>query len=220
MLVRCSLHRFINSSIPRRVFFYSTCVNCSSPINSNIPVCKSCGSISPLPSHLSHHSLLGIPDKPNPFLIHLPTLKQKFRQAQSICHPDAWSTKPPSQQDMAHTLSSRLNEAYQTLLRPLARAEYILERNGYSLSERDQVDDMAFMMEIMEARETIDEASPDDKSSIEALIEENTQHIESTIKDLTRLISEENWEETKAAAIRLRYLEGIEKAAKRWLENV
>lgn len=95
MLVRCSLHRFINSSIPRRVFFYSTCVNCSSPINSNIPVCKSCGSISPLPSHLSHHSLLGIPDKPNPFLIHLPTLKQKFRQAQSICHPDAWSTKPP-----------------------------------------------------------------------------------------------------------------------------
>lgn len=76
---------------------------------------------------------------------------------------------------MAHTLSSRLNEAYQTLLRPLARAEYILERNGYSLSERDQVDDMAFMMEIMEARETIDEASPDDKSSIEALIEENTR---------------------------------------------
>ncbi|PPQ64272.1 hypothetical protein CVT24_008410 [Panaeolus cyanescens] len=219
MLIRFSVNRLLICSLPRRLF-YSTCINCSTTLNSNIPVCKKCGSISPLPSNTSHHSLLGVPDKPNPFVVDVPTLKQRFRQAQSICHPDAWSTKPPNQQDMAHTLSSRLNEAYQTLLRPLARAEYILERNGYPLSERDQVDDMEFMMEIMDSRERIDEASPGDKSSISSLVEENEEHIEKTINELTELISKENWEDAKAAAIRLRYLEGIENAGKKWLENI
>lgn len=51
-----------------------------------------------------------------------------------------------------------MNEAYQALLRPLARAEYILSRNNLPVSEHDQATDTAFMMEVMEARELIDDA--------------------------------------------------------------
>lgn len=76
-----------------------------------------------------------------------------------------------SQQDLAHTLSSRLNEAYQCLSRPLPRAEYILERNGAQTIQSESVEGLPFMIKIMEARELIDEATPEDRSTIEQLVE-------------------------------------------------
>ena len=68
-------------------------------------------------------------------------------------------------------MSARVNHAYQTLLDPLSRAEYILERNHVPISEGDHAEDMMFMAEIMEARETIDEA--EDSSQVHELYEEN-----------------------------------------------
>lgn len=168
---------------------YSTCPSCHKPLPSNIPACTSCWSISPISSNISHHALFGLPYEPNPFSIHLPTLKQRFRQAQAACHPDTWATRDPvceskapfqvyslipyqkSQQDLAHALSSRLNEAYQCLSRPLPRAEYILERNGAQTTERDSLEGAPFMFKIMEAREVIDDATPQDRSEIEQLVE-------------------------------------------------
>ena len=164
-----------------------TCPSCHSPLPSNLPACTSCWSISPISPNTSHHSLFGIPYEPNPFSVHLPTLKERFRQAQAACHPDIWATRNPvccadlfsrsltpfhqSQQDLAQTLSSRLNEAYQCLSRPLPRAEYILERNGAQTTESDSLEGAPFMIKIMEARELIDEATPEDRSKIEQLVE-------------------------------------------------
>ena len=74
---------------------------------------------------------------------------------------------------MAHALSSRLNEAYNTLLNPLARAEYILQQHGHPLSEHDQADDLGFMAEIMEARELIDDAEKEDRMAVEDLAQRN-----------------------------------------------
>jgi len=68
-------------------------------------------------------------------------------------------------------LSAQVNEAYQALLRPLARAEYILGQNDMHVSELDQITDTAFMMEIMDSREAIDDA--EDSSEVINLMEEN-----------------------------------------------
>ena len=56
-------------------------------------------------------------------------------------------------QDVAQALSAQLNNAYQTLLYPLSRAEYILELNQLPMSESDQVNDTTFMSHVMDARE-------------------------------------------------------------------
>ena len=74
-------------------------------------------------------------------------------------------------QDVAQALSARLNNAYQTLLYPLSRAEYILELNQLPMSESDQVNDTTFMSHVMDARETIEEG--EDESEIMALAEKN-----------------------------------------------
>ena len=70
-------------------------------------------------------------------------------------------------------LSSRLNEAYQCLSRPLPRAEYILEQNGAQTTESDSLEGAPFMLKIMEARELIDEATPEDRRKVEQLVENN-----------------------------------------------
>lgn len=150
-------------------------------------------------------------------MIDLPTLKKRFRQAQSVCHPDSWASKNPDKVGVAQSLSARVNHAYQTLLNPLPRIEYILETHGVHLAETDKAEDLGFMMEIMEAREAIDEA--EEAGEVEAILEQNSAEISQTIKELENLVKEEGWAAAKSGAIRLRYLLGIEKAAKKWLDS-
>ncbi|KAF8078619.1 hypothetical protein FPV67DRAFT_1465846 [Lyophyllum atratum] len=77
-----------------------------------------------------------------------------------------------SKQDIAQALSARINEAYQCLLNPLSRAEYLLEQHHVPISETDQVDDIEFMSDIMQARETIEEA--EDGDEVANLLQQNS----------------------------------------------
>ncbi|KAF8745576.1 hypothetical protein AX14_006897 [Amanita brunnescens Koide BX004] len=129
----------------------------------------------------------------------------------------AWSSKGSQKQDVAQALSARLNNAYQTLLYPLSRAEYILELNQLPMSESDQVNDTTFMSHVMDARETIEEG--EDESEIVALAEKNDERINDTVAEIERLVGERDWARVKEVAIRLRYLEGIHRAVKKWLDN-
>ena len=47
-----------------------------------------------------------------------------------------------------------------------------------------------------------------------------TGDIDDAINELSSDIERREWKKTKAAAIRLRYLEGIERAAKKWMDNI
>ncbi|TFK30454.1 Co-chaperone Hsc20 [Coprinopsis marcescibilis] len=209
-----SRRRFTTSATQSR---QRNCPNCGKPLSSALPACNSCWRIFVLPNDVSHHALLGIPYEPNPFVVDIPTLKRNFRRAQSVCHPDSWASKNPGQQDSAHALSARVNQAYRSLLDPLARAEYILERNNVSVSETDQVQDVAFMSEIMEIREEIEEA--EDNEQVEAMLEQTTDKISSTVDEIESLVGTKEWNGVKAAVIKLRYLNGILEAAKRWLDQ-
>lgn len=80
---------------------------------------------------------------------------------------------------VAQALSARVNNSYQTLLHPLARAEYILERNQLPMSENDKVDDIAFMTDIMEAREVIEDSRSLDE--IEDIIDKNNRGFSSFV---------------------------------------
>ncbi|KAL4267125.1 HscB family protein [Pleurotus pulmonarius] len=164
-----------------------------------------------LPSDISYHELLGLPEDTNPFSVDTTALKSNFRRAQQICHPDSWASKGEGKQDLAHSLSSLVNSAYQRLLKPLARAEYILERNGHPMSEEDKLDDILFMSEVMEAREEIENA--DTPVLIQAIRDENRGKIADILDEIEALVEAKDWAAVKEATIRLKYLEGIERAA-------
>ena len=46
-----------------------------------------------------------------------------------------------------------------------------------------------------------------------------TGDIEDAINKLSSEIERQEWKKAKSVAIRLRYLEGIERAAKKWMDN-
>lgn len=166
-----------------------TCPSCSTPLPSFLPACPKCSNIFALAPQTTHHDIFGLPYDPNPFNVDVVMLKRRFREAQAVCHPDSWASKGSvrsvsfvvstaphpiglkDKRDAAQALSSLVNNAYQTLLHPLSRAEYILARNQMSVSESDQVDDLEFMAEIMESREIIEDA--DEPDEVTRVISEN-----------------------------------------------
>ncbi|KAJ7092730.1 hypothetical protein C8R44DRAFT_816384 [Mycena epipterygia] len=196
----------------------SRCSSCSQPLPTPLPACNKCGSISPIPPSIPFHDIFALPSRPNPFLVDPVLLKRRFREAQAICHPDSWASKGQHKQDIAQGLSSRLNEAYTCLAHPLRRAEYILEQNGLPISEHEQLDDLEFISEIMEVRESIDEA--EDADELARIVDDNAAKIEGTVGDLEKAVGAEEWTSVKDAAVRLKYLEGIAAAGEQRREEI
>ncbi|KAF9270216.1 Co-chaperone Hsc20 [Marasmius fiardii PR-910] len=186
------------------------CPNCSRPLPSALPACTKCWHINPIDPETRPHAVLDIPYSPNPFEIDEGMLKRNFRQSQAACHPDAWSSKGPDKHSTAEQLSAAINNAYQTLLNPLSRIEYLLAANMHGLDETDKVEDLEFLDQIMTAREEIHSAET--KEDLQAVTQENQDMINETLEDISQLVKTESWGEAKEAAIRLRYLDGIRKA--------
>ncbi|KAG7099211.1 hypothetical protein E1B28_001078 [Marasmius oreades] len=216
--------RLLPARVPRRVishYFSSSrpsnnklCPNCSHSLPSALPACTKCSHIAPIDPHTRPHTVLDIPYSPNPFEIDEATLKRNFRQSQAACHPDAWSSKGPDKHNTAEQLSAAINNAYQTLLNPLSRIEYLLAANSCGLDETDKVDDLEFLDDIMTAREKIHNTEA--KEDLEVVTQQNEERIDGTLREISRLVEAQAWEEAKEAAIRLRYLDGIRKAAQEW----
>lgn len=81
--------------------------------------------------------------------------------------PSALISFRKDKQEAAQALSARINQAYQALLHPMLRIEYILDHNGHPLTETEQVTDMEFLAEVYEARERLDDAeSAEDVQSL------------------------------------------------------
>jgi molecular chaperone HscB len=165
--------RYASKALP------SACPSCSAPLPTPLPACPKCSFISPVSLEVPKHELFGIDYEPNPFIIDTSALRHKFRELQRVVHPDVWSGSDKvhlcvslvlrlrllkAQQDVAVNLSAYVNESFKTLLAPVPRAEYILSRNGIHLSETDNLDDSELIMEIMDAREGLEEASSRDEA--------------------------------------------------------
>ena len=72
----------------------------------------------------------------------------------------------------ARDLSGAVNKAYNTLLSPLSRAQYILLQHGLDVSETDQVMDTELLMGILETRESLEEAAS--QREVDQIREQNT----------------------------------------------
>ena len=95
-------------------------------------------------------------DLPPSFDVDFRTLEKAFLTKARAAHPDFHAANS-DEQAAAVEESSKLNEAYAILKHPIRRAEHLLERlGGPSAAE---VRDMppAFLMEVMELREEIEE---------------------------------------------------------------
>ena len=86
-------------------------------------------------------------------------LDAAYREVQSRVHPDKFVQASDAEKRVAMQWSTRANEAYQTLKKPLRRATYLCELQGVDLqTESNTSMPAAFLMQQMEWREAFDDA--------------------------------------------------------------
>ena len=101
----------------------------------------------------NHFELFGLPVG---FDVDRDTLSLRYRDLQRAAHPDRFANASDHERRLSVQRAAQINEAFQTLKQPLARARYLLELNGRPLDESDTAMDSSFLMEQMELRERIE----------------------------------------------------------------
>ncbi|KAF1912218.1 Co-chaperone HscB, C-terminal oligomerization domain-containing protein [Ampelomyces quisqualis] len=148
-----------------------------------------------------------------PFTIDLSALKREFLQLQARAHPDM---HPQADKKRAEALSARINEAYKTLQNPLLRAQYLLSLRGIQVAEDEtaKVEDADLLMEVLEAREEIEEAeSEEDLVDMKSV---NDERIRASEEVLERAFQQDDIEGAKGEAVRLRYWINIKESIDGW----
>jgi molecular chaperone HscB len=90
-------------------------------------------------------------------------LDARWKDLQREAHPDKFAAQGAAEQRVAMQWSVRINEAYQRLRDPLKRASYLCELAGTPVNAHSNTAmPAAFLMQQMQWREDLDEASSDD----------------------------------------------------------
>ena len=96
-------------------------------------------------------------DLPRSFCIDLAELDRRYREVQAQVHPDRHVNLGDTERRLAMQWSTRINEAYQTLRRPISRARYLLELDGIDV-DGERTMSSEFLIRQMEWREAVAEA--------------------------------------------------------------
>ncbi|KAK2609918.1 hypothetical protein N8I77_003387 [Diaporthe amygdali] len=177
------------------------------------------------------------PPPEGPFDIDVRALRREFLRLQATSHPDYFHSASTSStggssdstaklRRQAEAASSHINAAYKTLSHPLSRAQYILaERYGVDLAGDEAGShtggasaDSALLVEVLEAREAIDEAEAE--GDLEGLMEENEERIGRCVEGLKRAFAEGDVQGAVTEAVRLRYWENIKEGIRGWEKGV
>lgn len=153
------------------------------------------------------------PPPNTPFTIDLTALKREFLQLQARAHPDL---HPQADKKRAEALSARINEAYKTLQNPLLRAQYLLSLRGIEVAEDEtaKVEDPDLLMEVLEAREMIEEAGSEEE--LVGLKEENEERIRQSLEVLEQAFEDDDLSVAKSEAVKLRYWMNIRESIEAW----
>src|SRR5438034_2152698 len=105
----------------------------------------------------NHFELFGLPER---FQFDAVLLDRAYHRLQGEVHPDRYAAAGETEQRLALQSSARVNEAYQALKDPVARAQYLLSLHGVdALSETDTALALDFLERQLERREAAAEAA-------------------------------------------------------------
>ncbi|HZW25215.1 MAG TPA: Fe-S protein assembly co-chaperone HscB [Gallionella sp.] len=153
-----------------------------------------------------HFQLFGLPQS---YAIDAMQLDQHYRALQAQVHPDKSAHLSETEQRLAMQHSTQVNEAYQTLRKPLSRARYLLSLHGVDTQEdTNTAMPVDFLMEQMEWREAVAEA--DDVSvldELEARLHRETRELENELAG--KLDDEKNYADAAGLVRKLRFMEKL-----------
>ena len=148
--------------------------------------------------------LLGLPAQ---FDLDPQVIERAFFDRSKELHPDRFANAPAAERVAALSRSRALNDAYQTLKKPVPRAEYLLARAGVTIGDNEQLD-ADFLMEIFELREQLGAARVAKQTAeIERLCAVMKERRKASIEALPRLFELGDLQAIKGELILLRYVD-------------
>jgi molecular chaperone HscB len=132
----------------------AACWSCSAATG-GAHFCPACGKIQPLPQGADYFAFFGLPQK---LTIDLANLEQRFHTLSWKLHPDHFARATEDERQLSLYRSSQLNDAYRTLLDPVARVEYLLGLSGMRKEgQKKQQAPPELLEEVFELNESLDE---------------------------------------------------------------
>lgn len=148
---------------------------------------------------------------PRAFRLDMAALDARYREIQAQVHPDKFAHAGDAERRLSLQWATRINEAYQTLKKPLPRAKYLLHLAGQDVgAENNTAMPTDFLIEQMEWREAVAEArAAGNHHELEHLHHRLKQDIGERYDELAALLDEHR--DSPQAADRVRRLMFLDK---------
>lgn len=180
-----------------------SCWNCCNGVSSNTTpflVCTACGCIQPVNHSVDYFQIFALEKN---YEIEGENLERKYKDWQRKLHPDLVHTKSQKEREYAAEQSARVIDAYRTLTDPLSRAIYILKLEGVHVDEEEKIDDVELLTEMLELRETVDEAA--DSQALKQIQGQIQGKYEQSSISFADALQSRKYEEALAAIRRMTY---------------
>ncbi len=151
---------------------------------------------------------------PVDFELDIVQLTTRFRSLQRVLHPDRYASASAAERRWSMQATSLVNEAYQCLQVPLARAGYLLSLNGISVDEEtDTQMDPVFLMEQMELREALAEATAaaDPMSAVDVIVAKLRAGTEQSQHDFNAAFSKADWPHARKFVRQWQFLDKLQR---------
>ena len=180
-----------------------SCWSCKGPISKIRAFCDTCGAVQP-PGQLDHFMRFGL--KPT-FDINVDWLDQKYFDLQRNLHPDRFATCSAQEKSLSQQQATAINDAYETLKKPLNRADYMVDLLSVIFLPEgcNLVNDQELLLESMELREALEEC--DTMEQVNVLSTRAKNEIQNCIETLSKLFGDNDIKGACRLKTRLKYLE-------------
>ncbi|KAF0913747.1 hypothetical protein E2562_024621 [Oryza meyeriana var. granulata] len=173
--------------------------------------CGSCGSVQPVDPAVDYFQIFGLEREYN---IKDNNLEGKYKDWQKKLHPDLVHSKSEKERAFAAEQSALVIDAYRTLRKPLLRALYLLQLEGIHIDEEKTITDPELLMEMMEIREAVNEAS--DPQTVEKIQSQIKRKLETWSISFQEAFDKRDFDSAVKATQRMRYYErAVEETVKK-----
>lgn len=153
-----------------------------------------------------YFSLFHLPPR---FEIDSADLAQRYRDIQARIHPDRFAGKSAQEQHLAVQQAAYVNEAYQCLRQPLARAKYLLALLQPQLAGVQATLDHGFLMEQMDLREQLEVLSTASVEKLEAFCSSIAQRCKQAEAEFLRELNGKQYEQANIAFAKWQFLDKL-----------
>lgn len=141
------------------------------------------------------------------FLIDPEVIERAFLERSKRVHPDRFATAPVAERTKALSQARALNDAYQAVKKPVARAEYLLARAGVTIGDNERLEP-EMIEQVLELREELALARQrQDRAALESFQAQMRARRAQAVDQLAPLFARQDLQAIKRELISLRYID-------------